>query len=172
MLLAARGPLLVRIAAYLRPEGVRRLVERLLDGLLADALEEGVVLTWIAVATVGRAVETRREALAVELEAARVATVAGLAGHGRRRWELGCERLRSQSFAAGSTLRRQTIAFLSRDGIRASRRLLHADSRRHYFAVRLAHKGAHLCLRRRALLLDMQAMAHRLLSDERRIQSS
>ena len=67
-----------RTAAPKRPpNGLREPLERLLDGLLAVLVILRVVVA--ALAVTGEAVLTRREALAVELEAARVAAVARLA---------------------------------------------------------------------------------------------
>jgi hypothetical protein len=61
------------------PEGVRCLIESHLDGMPPLLLKVRVVVAWVAVAESRNAFETLSEALTVELEALRVATVAGLA---------------------------------------------------------------------------------------------
>ena len=73
--------LLVCIVANLGSEGVRRLVKRLLDCILADTFKELIILTWVAIATIGRTVKPGRKALTVELEAARIAAITSFTGH-------------------------------------------------------------------------------------------
>ena len=76
--------LLIRIAAYLWPEGVRWLVQSLLHRVLANTFEEWVVLTRITVASVGCTVEARSKAFTVKLEAAWITAIAGFTGHWSR----------------------------------------------------------------------------------------
>lgn len=78
--------------AYLGSEGVRRLVQSLLDRVLPHTFEELIVLTRITIAAIWRTVKTRREALTVELKAARVATIAGFSSHWRGWGQLGGQR--------------------------------------------------------------------------------
>ena len=105
-----------------------------MHGLLADAFEERVVLTWVTVASVGRTVEPGREALAVELEAPGVPAIASFTRHWSRGWELGCERLRSRYRLAWWHITVLNAA--------VSNRLLQGSCCRDILA-RLIHEGTH-----------------------------
>ena len=73
--------LIVRIDLW--PERVGSLIKGLLNGVLSDTLKERIVLAWVAVTMIGYAIQPGSEALTVELEATRIATVASLASGGR-----------------------------------------------------------------------------------------
>ena len=71
-----------------------------MDCVLPDTFKELIVLTRVAIASIGCTVKPGREALTVKLETARVATIAGLTSHRGRRGQLGGQRLGSHDFGA------------------------------------------------------------------------